>query len=250
METNLDFKNWVPKKMFIIPFALGAVFAGLAFLHWAFIPLAVIFIFIGTYFAITHRMFSIRGKNIQGQVQDLILANLEWDGTGSILDIGCGNGPLSIKLARKYPAAKITAIDQWGKGWNYSIQECTANANIAGVGEQITFQRESASNLPFEDNNFDVVVSNLTFHEVKDVPDKLQAIHEAVRVLKPGGVFVLQDLFLLQPYFGTPETLINTVRGWDVHEVSFIPTHDAPFIPRAAKPAFMLGALAILKGKK
>jgi len=53
----------------------------------------------------------------------------------------------------------------------------------------------------------------------------------ALRVLKPGGTFVLQDLFLLRSIYGTPEELVNTVRGWDVSEVSFIRTCDEAFIP-------------------
>ena len=55
----------------------------------------------------------------------------------------------------------------------------------------MTFQKASASKLPFADESFDVVVSNLTFHEVKDVKDKREVVREALRVVKKGGIFVL-----------------------------------------------------------
>jgi len=39
------------------------------------------------------------------------------------------------------------------------------------------------------------VVSCLTFHEVRDVPDKTANLAEALRVLRPGGRFAFVDLF-------------------------------------------------------
>ena len=250
METNLEFNSWVPKKMIAIPLALSAVFSGCAFIHWAFLVPGVLLLICGVYMAVMRKKFSTKGENIQGQVQNLVVEHIEWSGNGKVLDIGCGNGPLSIKIAQKFPSAQITAIDYWGKGWDYSQKECEANAKAAKIADRITFQHASASKLPFDDDSFDLVVSNLTFHEVNDTPSKLTALQEAMRVLKPGGTFVLQDLFLLKPYFGTPEELTAAVRSWGVSDVDFIVTRDAPFIPRGAKLGFMLGGLSMLKGKK
>lgn len=61
---------------------------------------------------------------------------------------------------------------------------------------------------------------------------------------------MLQDLFLLRSIYGTPEELVNTVRGWDVSEVSFIRTCDEAFIPAFVKLPFMVGTLSILRGRK
>lgn len=54
----------------------------------------------------------------------------------------------------------------------------------------------------FNDNEFDVVVSCLTFHEVKDKSDKIKVLKEALRVLKKDGEFIFLDLFLDEKVFG------------------------------------------------
>jgi ubiquinone/menaquinone biosynthesis C-methylase UbiE len=130
------------------------------------------------------------------------------------------------------------------------MQMSNQNARLSGVSNQVSFQHGTASALPFDDNSFDLVVSNLTFHEVRDESDKRQCIREALRVLKPSGKFVLQDLFLLKSYFGTSEELVKLVHNWGVSEVEFIRTCDQPFIPKWIKLPFMVGTLAILRGRK
>jgi ubiquinone/menaquinone biosynthesis C-methylase UbiE len=187
---------------------------------------------------------------VQNKVLDSIVSNIFWKGTGTVLDIGCGNGQLLIKMAQKYPLAKFIGMDYWGKNWDYSAALCQANMDLAGISDRVTFEGGSAVNLPFADGQFDLVVSNLTFHEVMDAKDKTVCLKEALRVLKPGGTFVFQDLFLLTPYFGTPDALVQKMESWGASEVTFTPTHDAPFIPRWVKLPFMVGTLAMLRGIK
>ena len=78
------------------------------------------------------------------------------------------------------------------------------------------FQKASASKLPFADGYFDAAVSNLCFHEVADAKDKREVIREALRVVKKGGKFAFQDLFLLKPVYGDMDALVATIKGWGV----------------------------------
>ncbi len=249
-KNALKFGNWVPVKMIIGPGIIGILCLGLGAIHWAFFIPAVFLLLISLYFVCAWHIFSSSGRNLQDKIHQLVIDKVSWDGMGRALDIGCGNGPLSIKLAQRFPQANITGLDFWGKNWDYSMASCQENASIAGVRERITFRQGSASALPFEDASFDAVISNLTFHEVQDVKDKKQCIKEALRVLKPGGVFVLQDLFLLRTYYGTPAALLDVVRGWGVQEAAFIRTGEEGFIPGWVKLPFMIGAMAMLRGVK
>jgi ubiquinone/menaquinone biosynthesis C-methylase UbiE len=175
---------------------------------------------------------------------------LDWSGDGKALDIGCGNGALTNRLARKFPKAQVTGIDFWGKRWEYSKDACEGNAQAEGVDDRVVFQKASASKLPFADEYFDVAVSNLCFHEVADSKDKREVIREALRVVKKGGKFAFQDLFLLKQVYGDPDDLVATIKSLGISKVEFIDTRNAPFIPAALKLPFMVGRIGLIKGEK
>jgi ubiquinone/menaquinone biosynthesis C-methylase UbiE len=187
---------------------------------------------------------------MQTRVRDLLLARLDWDGNGQALDIGCGSGALTISLAQKCAKARVVGIDYWGEQWGYSKSICEKNAAIEGASDRVTFQKASASKLPFDDNYFDAVVSNLVFHEVRDVKDKRELIREALRVVKKGGKFAFQDLFLWQQIYGNIDDLIAAIRSWGVSKVEVVKTRDAEFIPSALKLPFMLGTICLITGEK
>ncbi|NLE45082.1 MAG: class I SAM-dependent methyltransferase [Chloroflexi bacterium] len=245
-----DYRNWVSPRLLYVAGAGSVVFAGLSFLVPWFAILAVICGASCAYFAYARYQFSSRGGDLQPKVQALLLDGFEWDGEGKAIDIGCGSGALSITMAIKYPDAQVTGVDFWGGSWEYSKDVCDCNAEIEGVGDRVAFQQGTASSLPFDDGSFDAAVSNLTFHEVRDVKDKRLLIKEALRVVKKGGAFAFQDLFLWKQVYGDVDDLLAAIRSWGVERVEFIDTSSSPFIPRALKLPFMLGTIGVLRGTK
>lgn len=229
---------------------VGFVFLGLGFLVWVLAVPSVLFFLVAAYFVYARYQFSLQGGNVQDRVWSLVLESLDWNGEGKALDIGCGNGALSIKLAKKHPKAQVTAIDYWGKRWEYSKSMCERNAELEDVNERMTFQKASAVALPFDDGYFDAAVSNFVFHEVSDAKDKREVIREALRVVKKGGKFSFQDEFLVKQFYGDPKDLVETIKSWGINQVEFVKTRDADFIPQALKLPFMLGSIGIIKGEK
>jgi Methylase involved in ubiquinone/menaquinone biosynthesis len=248
--TKPDYGNWVSKRIIYLPLLLGLAILPTAILLWETAIVSALLFVVAGYFAYARRLFSPNGANVQSQIWDNAVSKLQWNGQGRALDIGCGNGALTIKVAKKYPIAKVTGIDYWGTAWEFSKTACEANAKAEGVAERVEFQKASASKLPFEDGYFDAAVSNLCFHEVADTKDKHEVLREAFRVLKVGGKFAFQDLFLLKQIYGEPEELVATIKSWGIKEVEFIETRNEPFIPGALKLPFMVGRLAIIKGEK
>jgi ubiquinone/menaquinone biosynthesis C-methylase UbiE len=157
---------------------------------------------------------------------------------------------LIVKLARKYPQGRLIGMDYWGKNWEYSKGKCEANVKAEGVDGQTEFQNGSAAQLPFEAEQFDAIVSNLVFHEVRDESDKSMLLKEALRVLKKGGSFALQDLFLGKKMYGDPCQLCERIKSWGIEEVELIRTNESDFIPGLLKLPFMVGTLALICGKK
>lgn len=250
MAEKPEYGNWVPKRLIYIPGVVGVVFLGLVLLFPILVIPATLSFFVSVYFAYARYLFSPQGGKVEDQVRKLVLGHLDWGGEGQALDIGCGNGALTVNLAQKYPRARVFGIDYWGGKWEYSKNICERNARIEGVNERVTFQKASASVLPFSEEHFDAVVSNLVFHEVRDVADKRELIREALRVVRKGGKFVFQDLFLLKRIYGNTDDLIGTIRSWGIRKVEFVQTREAPFIPMSLKLPFMLGRIGIISGEK
>ncbi|HUL31091.1 MAG TPA: class I SAM-dependent methyltransferase [Thermodesulfobacteriota bacterium] len=250
MTAKPDYGNWVSKRLIFAPSMIGLIFFGLAFWIWFSSIPAGLFLLGSAYLAYARYRFSSQGGNVQDQIRALVLAHLDWNGKGLALDIGCGNAALTIHLARKYAGAQVIGIDDWGSRWEYSKIRCERNAKVEGVDEQVIFQKASASALPFKDNCFDAVVSNLVFHEVSDEGDKRAVIREALRVVKKGGKFAFQDLFLAKRLYGNTEDLVRTIRSWGITEVEFVETRNATFIPTMLRLPFMLGTIGLIAGKK
>jgi hypothetical protein len=116
MAQKPDYWNWVPKRLISVPFALGLLLLVSTFLFLFLVIPAVLFFLFSVFFGYARYKFSPAGGNVQGHVWEVVLAYLNWNGEGKALDIGCGNGALTIKLAQKYPNAQVTGIDYWGKG--------------------------------------------------------------------------------------------------------------------------------------
>jgi ubiquinone/menaquinone biosynthesis C-methylase UbiE len=245
-----EYGNWVPKRLIFMSGFAGFVFSGLALVLWVFAVPAMLFFLVAAYFVYARRQFSLQGGQVQDRVWTLVLSNLDWNGDGKALDIGCGNGALTIKLAKKHPEAQITGIDYWGKRWEYSKSMCERNAEIEGVSERVAFQKASAVALPFDDGYFDAAVSNFVFHEVSDAKDKREVIREALRIVKKGGKFSFQDEFMVKQFYGDTEELVETIKSWGINKVELVQSRNADFIPQALKLPFMLGSMGILKGEK
>ncbi len=91
-----------------------------------------------------------------------------------IFEIGCGPGALASALHRWYPYAEITAIDRDSEFIRFAIEH----------ESEVNFIEGDATALPFEDNTFDVTISNTVAEHIE--PSKFYG--EQIRVLKPGGI--------------------------------------------------------------
>jgi SAM-dependent methyltransferase len=257
-ENLPKYGNWMPKKFPIIGFCLSFISIVIALAISIVWIKTVLFIFgafcglMAIYAVNAYYLFSPKGGNLQGKIHTYIIDLLPWDGQGKCLEIGCGNAPISISLAKKYHSAKIIASDYWGETYfEYSKNQSMQNAVVEGVIDQLEFRFANAMDLPFENESLDAVISNLTFHEVnlQNKKDQYSPILEALRVLKKGGAFAFQDLFNIKLIFGDFEKLRDILKA-HVEELHWVDSFQVLKIPKSLNNVMMLQGLGVFFGKK
>ena len=100
---------------------------------------------------------------------DVMLNKIDWRGNEQVLDVGCGRGLLSVKVAQKLTSSgHVTGIDIWSQKdlSGNSLEATMKNIQLEGLADKVTIQDGDACGLEFEDDSFDVVVSNLTIHNI------------------------------------------------------------------------------------
>jgi SAM-dependent methyltransferase len=201
------------------------------------------------YLVALYYLFSDKGGNLQAHIRQLVLDRLPWDGNGKALDIGTGNGALAIRLAERYPESIVYGVDVWEADWEYAQEACEQNAKLEGVSGRVHFHKRSAAQLGFPSGTFEAVVSHFVFHEVAH-PDKREVIHEGLRVVRQGGAFAFQDMFLDVRVYGSLPELLTLIRTWGIRDVQFVATKDLMTIPALVRNRRALGYAGILYGRK
>ena len=130
-----------------------------------------------------------------------------------VLDLAAGTGLLSLMIART--ASEVVTADVTPE----MLAKARGRVAAAGAGN-ISFAEAGVPELPFPDEAFDLVVCRLAFHHF---PEPGAALAEISRVLRPGGRFVMEDVF------GPDDPAIRKKR--EQLEKLFDPSHVRAYSP-------------------
>lgn len=150
----------------------------------------------------------------------------------NILDLGCGTGQITRRLASHYPQAQVLGID--------ILESSLAIARQGDVfGGRIRYARGDAFVLEQGDASFELVVCR---HLSQAVPDFSQVLAEITRVLKPGGwLHLLSEDYGMLHMPVPPEGSFDPDRFWNETMVAFarktacdvrIGRHSPPLLER------------------
>ncbi len=126
--------------------------------------------------------FHVRGATVSKELAN----SIDLNGL-KVLDVGCGLGGPCRMLADEYNC-QTTGVDLS----NEYIRTANKLSELVNLNNKTTFVQGDATELPFEDNEFDVV---WTQHVQMNIPAKKKFYSEINRVLKVGGYFIYYDIF-------------------------------------------------------
>lgn len=104
------------------------------------------------------------------------------------LDLGTGPGDIPILLCGQVAGVKVTATDLASSMLDLAQEK----VNEADLAERIELLHMDAKALDLADDSFDAVFSNTILHHL---PEPALMLAEAARVLRPGGLLLIRDLY-------------------------------------------------------
>jgi SAM-dependent methyltransferase len=140
-----------------------------------------------------------------------LFARYQLSGPAIILDVGCGTGEITRRLAEHYPDARLIGMDILESNLVF------ARRDSAEFASRIGYEQGDAFALRFADASVDLIVCR---HMSQAVPDFPLVLAEFTRVLKPGGV-----LHLLSEDYGMlhfPVTELDPDKFWNEHAIRFL----------------------------
>jgi arsenite methyltransferase len=134
--------------------------------------------------------------------RERLLRRIEWTGREHVLDVGCGRGLILVGAASRLRTGRATGIDIWqAEDLTGNRPEAVLeNARREGVDDRVDVYTADVRRMPFPDGTFDVIVSRAAIHNIYSADDRERAISEIVRVLRPGGQAVIDDIRHLHEY--------------------------------------------------
>jgi len=148
-----------------------------------------------------------------------------------VLDLGCGTGTLAIMAKQAQPEAVLVGLD----GDPEILERARAKARKAGL--ELQLDHGFSTELPYEDESFDLVLSTLFFHHLTGKAKRGTA-SEIARVLRAGGELHVADWG--RPADPLMRVLFGSVRLFD----GFEQTRDnlAGALPRVFEQGDLEGA--------
>ncbi|CAJ1228919.1 class I SAM-dependent methyltransferase [Lactiplantibacillus xiangfangensis] len=160
-------------------------------------------------------------KTMQSTVNNIHLKN-----NSKILDAGCGHGAFTLQFSKKAASiSEIVGIDIWSNKdqGNNSIEATQKIMDSSSLAGKVKLKTANILNMPFNNNEFDLIISSLVLHNIKPFTKRKAALSEISRVQKEKGQLIIMDIgFETKKYVPVLESLgycnidiVNTsYNGW------------------------------------
>lgn len=139
--------------------------------------------------------------------QDMFIDWLGLSDTHHLLDVACGSGAPTLRIAEK-TGCRITGIDLHDQ----AIANAQSDAAKRGLASRARFVRaDGAEPLPFDDAEFDAV---MCIDAINHLPDRGRVLRDWWRVLRPGGALLFTDPIVVTGPITNEEVSIRASIGF------------------------------------
>ncbi|QIS10433.1 SAM-dependent methyltransferase [Nocardia arthritidis] len=146
------------------------------------------------------------------RLTDLMIAGLNAQPGQHMLDIGCGNGNPTLRLARTKGVSVVGITIS-------KLQAEQAQARVAelGIADRAEFRLADAMKMPFPDDSFDLAWA---LESMLHMPDRGQVLAEAARVLRSGGRLAIADVVERGPVGPEGKIVLDHIRStYKIHSL-------------------------------
>lgn len=144
-----------------------------------------------------------------------------------VLDVGCGGGNTACRIAREL-GSRVIGIDIS----DVMVKQARIRAQKEGVADLVEFRVADVYDLPFEDASFDVVLVESVLTPLPG--NKVDALKQLHRVLKPGGVIGVNETIFLE---NTPPEIMAVV---NTHPAIYDPFNEKTLRAAIEKAGFKI----------
>ena len=136
------------------------------------------------------------------RMRDRVVQSLAIRGDETALDIGCGRGLLLNGIAAHLTTGKAYGVDIWNEQdlSGNTHDAVMQNAQSEGTAEKIEVKNADMRKLPFEDSSFDIIVSSMAIHNLRDETERQKALSEIARVARDNCKIVILDFKYVDDY--------------------------------------------------
>jgi demethylmenaquinone methyltransferase/2-methoxy-6-polyprenyl-1,4-benzoquinol methylase len=136
----------------------------------------------------------------------------------AVLDIGCGTGDLILTIAQQAEKdVELSAIDYSQPMLDIAVKK----AKRLGLEKKVTFIHGDVTSLPFPDGSFDCVGISFAFRNLTyKNPHGMRHFPEVLRVLKPGGKYVIVETS--QPQSKIIRSLFHLYLRWFAYPAGYL----------------------------
>jgi ubiquinone/menaquinone biosynthesis C-methylase UbiE len=147
-------------------------------------------------------------SRLEALPQAAVIGMLRLDGAETVVDYGAGTGIYTVAVAAAVPRGRVFAVEALPRLAELFRQKITPD-----LAARICLVETNDNVVPLDDAEADRVVMVDVLHHLHDQPE---ALEEVVRVLRPGGLFVVVDWADMERPVGPPASHVlgmAAVRG-------------------------------------